>query len=377
MRTRILRLFAFAFSVILLSGLQVSTKAQTADLDKGITVSPIKFEFSASPGETVIGELKYYNATFSTKTIYLYSANFRSDNTSGTPLFYTENVPFSASLKDWIRLDRDVFNVQRIEPDNPNIERIKFIIDVPEDAEPGGHYAGIISTIEDPAAALEEGASNLTFKSEQAAIILLNVEGDVDRSLQLDRFYATDPFKKDVKKKTLFEWMPINFLTELTNLGNSHTVPLGTIQIFRGEVKIDEIPFNEAQGFILRESSRQYNSPWEGSFIYRTPKLNDTGEPIKDDNGNILTELAVNWDNLSKFRFGRYTAKLVAAYDDGGQKQSIIGETSFWVIPWKLILLIIMIIFGYFLAKKKAKQIKNKLSKRKHDKKHNSSANSS
>jgi hypothetical protein len=62
------------------------------------------------------------------------------------------------------------------------------------------------------------------------------------------------------------------------------------------------------------------------------------------DGTKTQSSLTWNFDKLSHFRIGRYTAKVVAIYNDGTRDIPITREVSFWVIPWKAILLLITII---------------------------------
>ncbi|MFQ5493523.1 MAG: hypothetical protein ACE5DX_05185 [Candidatus Dojkabacteria bacterium] len=325
--------------------------------DKGITISPVRFEYNLAPGESVTGTVKLINDTFDDKTVYLTARNFKSGDESGVPLFITEQQPFEASLKDWISLEKGAVLVKRVETDDPHVERIEFRITVPENAEPGGHYAGIVAGLVPPGESIDAGEGNLAFKDERAAIILINVDGEVNRDLSTDKFYATDAFTQDKPLVSIFEWMPVGFITELRNSGNSHTVPLGHILIFSGETKIDEIDFNPADGNILRESSRSFFNRWTGALLELVPVLDEDGNEVVDGNGNVQTRFAFNLDT-PRLPFGRFTAKLAIGYDDSGEKKILVDDFEFWVIPWKLLLVIalVLIAFIYYRIKKRGRK---------------------
>jgi hypothetical protein len=40
---------------------------------------------------------------------------------------------------------------------------------------------------------------------------------------------------------------------------------------------------------------------------------------------------------VSKLRFGHYTAKLALVYNDGQRDVPISGTLSFWVVPWRMV----------------------------------------
>lgn len=350
---------AAALSALFLAGMTTQSFAQDQVVeDKGITISPVRFEYDVDPGETVTGEIKLINSTFSDKTLYLYTLNFKSDGQTGTPLFHNEELPYSASLKEWIQLSEEEFTVKQVEADNPNTKVVEFSITVPEDAEPGGHYAGIIATLVPPGQSLAAGDNNIAFKDERAAIVLLNVSGDVVRTLTVDKFYATDAFSKEKPLVSLFEWMPVGFVTELRNVGNSHTVPLGHIIIYSGDSKVTELHFNEAEGSILKDSSRTFFNRWEGALLELKPNLDENGNEITDDNGNVVTRFTVNPGDFN-LPFGQYTAKLAVGYDDAGSKKIVDAqEITFWVIPWKILLALAIMLVLYIVYRVRKAQNK-------------------
>ena len=78
-------------------------------------------------------------------------------------------------------------------------------------------------------------------------------------------------------------------------------------------------------------------------------KIED-GKVVFNDKRERQTELKWNIADASKFRFGKYTAKLLLVYDDGKRDVPIEGEVSFWVIPWRAIgiasFFVLLILFG-------------------------------
>jgi hypothetical protein len=57
------------------------------------------------------------------------------------------------------------------------------------------------------------------------------------------------------------------------------------------------------------------------------------------------------WKDAAKLRFGKYQAKLLLIYDDGHRDVPLEGTVSFWVVPWRLLLALLVnvgIIIGFF-----------------------------
>jgi hypothetical protein len=57
-----------------------------------------------------------------------------------------------------------------------------------------------------------------------------------------------------------------------------------------------------------------------------------------DKNGKPVETLQINWNKLTSFRIGKYTANLLLVYDNGTRDIPIEATISFWVLPWKVIL---------------------------------------
>lgn len=325
-------------------------------LDLGTSISPVKILFDVNLGEVAEGELTLYNVTSKATYIYAYVKNFKSDGVSGAPQFIEETLPLNDSLKDWIVFDQEKYLVENVKLDNTNATKIKFKINVPKDAEYGGHYAAIMVSINDPKKTLLPDQGNIAFSADPGTLILLNVKGKVSRDLTLTAFKTTDPYVTAKNDQWMFEWMPVEFTTELENKGNTHAFPMGNIIVYQGENVVQKLSFNEAQSAILRESTRVYSTVMDTGFVFNEPIKVSGNASSKDSNGNTKTQLAFNWDKLSKQFFGPFKAKLLLVYDDDGIKKNILEEKEFWILPWKLILAVIILIAGYIFVKSKLKE---------------------
>jgi hypothetical protein len=118
------------------------------------------------------------------------------------------------------------------------------------------------------------------------------------------------------------------------NLGSVHIHPQGFIIIknILGKV-VARIPANPANSAVLPNSIRRMETDWE-----KTP----------DQSGGFFTQLGDEWKN---FALGRYTATVDATY--GSTNAALTGPaTSFWVFPWRLSLLsVILVIALIFLIR--------------------------
>ena len=107
---------------------------------------------------------------------------------------------------------------------------------------------------------------------------------------------------------------------------------------------------NREKGSILPDSGRTFTVEWNDGFLRYVDKQED-GKVVHDENGNIVKVLDWNWKDAAKLRFGKYEAKLLLVYDDGHRDVPLEGTVSFWVVPWRVILGLIVnigIIIGFF-----------------------------
>src|SRR3989344_1526710 len=99
-----------------------------------LTITPVRFEVSGNPGDTLRGEILLINENETAETYYSSFSNFEAQGESGSPAL----VEPKDGLGTWIGTEPDSVCLpprqQKIVPST---------IAVPKDAEPGGHFAVI------------------------------------------------------------------------------------------------------------------------------------------------------------------------------------------------------------------------------------------
>lgn len=306
--TRTITLLLVAFAAII-----APASAAAANGPSGLQVSPAIVEINAERGKTYEIKIRITNNTVTDINYYANVNDFRAKDETGNPELITDNTaPSSASIVKWI---------EPIAPFMLNPNQAKEIIAkmvVPNDAEPGGHY-GVIKFGNQPPSIAQTGAS---LTASAGPLLLVRVDGVIKENLTVTDFYAQ---RKD-KKATVFENGPVVFVERLTNSGSVHVRPSGSILVsdMFGR-QIAELNINDKKGNVLPNSTRRFDQ-----------SLN------------------------RKWMFGRYTAKMVLSYGtSGGALDSVI---TFWVIPYKLIALAILIlVLIIFLFKKALNRYKKKI----------------
>jgi hypothetical protein len=289
-----------------------------------IRISPVRIEETVDPGEIIRQSIKVTNISGGRTTLYPYLKDFKAGGETGNPEL-VEAGSEVYGLGAWIEIS-DIKEGMDFEPGEE--KEISFTIRVPAETGPGGYYGAVIFGSVPPQARLrgegEERGAAIVVGQQTGCLVLLRISGEVNedamiREFSTDKDFYNAPFK-------------IDFITRIYNLGNVHIRPQGTIEVknMLGK-KVKDIIINDANSNILPESIRRFDNSWEGEL-----------------------------------GFGRYTAQLVLSFGtsvpEGGQgKQTIHDQTSFWIVPWKIIIPSILgLIFTFSLFFLFLKMYKNK-----------------
>jgi hypothetical protein len=302
---------------------------QAANANQGLNVeiSPLPIELEAKPGTTTTTDLRVRNSGTQPETLKASLKTFSAEGADGHIVLH-DPTPADEFVK-WVSFDKNVF----IAPPG-QWQTIKMSIALPASAAFGYYYAVQIELANPPKA--QPGAARL--QGAVAIFVLLNAEAPgASRKIEVTSFKADH---------STYEFLPVNFSVAVRNIGNVHTAPHGNIFIKRGSKQVAAIPVNATEGMVLPKSNRIYSASWSDGFPVYVPVTDPTGAPIKDKDGKVKLHLKWDFSKVSKLRFGHYTANLLLVYNDGQRDIPITGTLSFWVIPWRLIGgLIIVVVF--------------------------------
>lgn len=261
-------------------------------------VGPGKVEVLLAPGATTTVYLRVSNRMGDNKLFNVEVEDFAGtkDPKQTIVLLGDERGPYS--LKDYVRPATTTFPV-----DHATRVTIPVTIAVPSDAEPGGRYGSVlISTVSrnDDASTNGGAQSGAAIVSRIGVLFFVRIEGEAKEEGRLASF--------DTKgSKRLFQGgqIPLEILYE--NTGSVHLNPYGYITI--------KNLFGEVIG-------AEELDPW-----FTLP--------------NSIRLREVNWERA--LLVGRYTAELTLnrGYDDIVES----AEVSFWVIPIKMVVLVLSGLF--------------------------------
>src|SRR3989338_4933867 len=297
---------------------------------KAITVSPVRTEARAEPGQTIPGKFLVINDDRDTKLLYLLVYNFNAKDERGLPEF----SPKQENLSTWINLPKTITLGPREQ------KTVEYTIAIPENTEPGGYFSGIFSSSLPPE---EQDDGSIALGSQVGTLVLLSVGGSITESTSILEFKTKD--------KKVFSSLPVDFYFRFQNSGESWVKPKGDVIIentFKQTSKV--IQANPDGSNVLPKSIRRFELAW----------LTNAGSEVQDENAERPPAPPEGFWNKVKhewkyFALGRYTANLTLTYNnDTSTTQTAVA--SFWVIPWHFLAvaipsILILLIILYLIIK--------------------------
>jgi len=245
-----------------------------------IKVSPALFEQTVNPGDQVSTNITVTNPANIAHQFSLGVEDISGVQGSGDPVFTTSSVPVYG-VSTWVSLGKDTITV----PAGGSVV-VPFVINVPKNAGPGGHYGAIF--ISSGANTPTQNGSGIGY--DVGALIELRIAGDATEVAEIKEF-STD--------KSLYQAPDVNFTTIVANEGNVLLQPRGPIDVTN--------MFGQTVG---------------------TAIVNDPGASVFPGTERSFT---VSW-NGNGFAFGQFTAITTLNYGDTENK-TVSASTAFWVIP--------------------------------------------
>jgi hypothetical protein len=323
--------------------------ALAADTDFALQVTPSPLVTTVKPGVQSVSELKVRNAGTASENLKIETRSFRLSPDSGKVTLGER----PADIDRWVNFSARTFHV-----DPGQVFSEKVIFNLPKQAGFSYSFALVVSRQNE----VRSTSQGRLIKGSVADFTLINVDRPgATRKLDVVQFSANHK---------VYEFLPASFSLTLKNSGNTIVQPYGNIFVGRGggdKKPAATLAVNDQRGYILPGTSRTLTANWADGFPHYVQTTASDGKQGRS--------LRIDWSQVSKLRIGKYTAKLVAVYDDGsGHDVPIEGEVSFWVIPWRTILLAIAILVALFFffrwrsRKRTEKAVKKALDAAKADK---------
>lgn len=281
------------FGIWLLIISKMTSTAQASSL----IVSPPRVDLEGKPGEVLQQTIKVTNSSDKTITLSSKAVDFIVSDSSGTPIQITTSASGRYLASPWFILDKPELTL-----DANQSASVITIIEIPQNALPGGHYAGVFFAPKDKGVL---GSTGAVVTPQIGSLFGITIAGDIKYDALIKEFSASN---------NISEFGPIDFSATIENQSDTHIKPKSNIVIrdMLGR-KLADLPLDELNIF---------------PFTTRTIKG--------------------TWDTI--WGLGRYTATLDAVYGPGLVATRTI---HFWIMPYRLIatiLVILLVLIALFVS---------------------------
>ena len=322
-------------------------------------VAPEMFELEVKRGQILEDKIKIFNKSDVPMPIEVMVTNFGAQEESGTMTFFEEPTKrgeeddISYNPRKWIKIESPNFIL-----DAGETEEVKFKVEIPENAEPGGHYAVALFEPKLPPFYFEKGTVQVIPKIGVLFLFSVKVEGlertaeppTIAEFLIPEKFHLQkleDFFIKTVKaakeeKFSIVETSHLPFTLSVKNNDIYHIKPEGKLEVLKENGKIvGETEIKETT--ILPGKIRKFPIEFKPDLPERFERY------LPASVSNFISQ---------NFLLGKYQARLLLTTDFA----TIEKEFEFWVFPWKIALSTIFVAFIFLtLLVKYRKRIKSAL----------------
>jgi len=277
-------------AICLASALFLGT-ASSVSADLTLVVSPPRYDADVKGGDTVQKTIKVTNPSEDTSlTLRAFVTDFIVADDAGTPIKVTESASGRYLASPWFTLDQNEFTLAP-----KSTGELTVLINVPDNALPGGHYAGVFF---EPVVGKNQSGTASILSSQVGSLFGLTVAGDINYDLLIKDFSTSS---------RLSEYGPVSFTAVLENQSDTHLRPKSTVTVrdMFGRT-LETITLDEVNIF---------------PFTSRT--------------------LTGSWDTT--WGLGRYTAQIEVAYGPGLTAERTL---FFWLIPYRILAAILIVLLA-------------------------------
>ncbi len=266
--------------------------AQDTDATVGLTAIPPRVgdqdQIKLAPGSKEQVQLRIRNNSTVPITIFTQARDFVLDIDGETPIaIETDEAANRWSLASWLVITPVE---QVVQPQTTVATTV--LIEVPEDALPGGHYAMVTHQPTTPGSV--QGGAASAVSQKVGSLFYVVVDGPINE----------EAFIRDFTFPTLTEMGPVPFSFVIDNQSDIHITPRLSVELYNVfNQKIETIELESKNIFPLL--SREFSGEWRRI-----------------------------WGQ------GYYTAKLIMSY--GEQGNIALATTHFWLFPIKIVLALII-----------------------------------
>jgi len=285
------------FVVLIIAVFGFFTTALYAEQVSSVKIQPSILEEKADPGKDYTSILRITNTGDSDQNYQLVVEDIDSIDADGRPNFSKNLEKTGFEMSSWVRLEKTSVTITPGETAS-----IPYVISVPKDASPGGHFGAVFVTTDGK----KPDSIGAAVGYRVGSLLSFQVSGDVVEKSEIREFTSD---------KTIYGDTNVVFKIRVKNTGNSLSRPHGMIEIIDMFGKsVTQVPLNENLSAVFPRSERTFNVTW------------------KDD----------------KMHLGKYTAVASMTYGSDVQR-TIFSETDFWIAPSGVLTPVIGFLFFFAL----------------------------
>lgn len=279
--------YVLIITLLLCCFITLKTSAHAQDIS--LVVSPPRTDITIKPGETIQKSIKVTNTNATELILDAQVIDYIVQDDSGTPIKVTQDASGRFLASPWFTLDQSELVIA------PNESAtLTVIITAPKNALPGGHYSGIYFEPK------EKKGTNRTVSytsTQVGSLFALTVDGEIKYDAVIKDFSV---------KNYLSEFGPVDFNLIIENQSDTHISPTAQVSI--------------------------------------SDMLGRNLDTLKLDSLNIFPfsqrSLSSRWNQT--WGVGRYLATVTVSYGPG---LTTARSLYFWILPYRLIMAILVIIF--------------------------------
>ncbi|GIK83381.1 MAG: hypothetical protein BroJett025_00030 [Patescibacteria group bacterium] len=276
----------------------ISETADSPQKEIALTAIPPRLgddgSLKAAPGEKLQIQLRVRNISEQPISVITSAQDFVLDSDGETPVPIDDATSNRWSLASWLTITPTEHTIG-----SKSTAGINVLVEIPEDALPGGHYAMVLH---EPGNRASTGGSNTAINQRVGTLLYVIVDGPINE----------EAYVRDFSFPKFSEYGPVPFGFTVENNSDVHITPQMSVEVYDilGR-KVETIGIEPKNIFPL--TSRDFTGQWDRVW---------------------------GW--------GLYKAKLTMSYGSAGA--IVVTNTSFWLLPIKVIIAVMTILLGLLLA---------------------------
>ena len=324
-----------------------------AQVDRlGLAVSPQIFELDALLGETINSKIKIRNTSEVAVPINIRAVNFSAAEESGDMIFEQGLDDISIASYKWLKIETPDFIL------DPEEKRdVHFSINIPDNAEPGGHYVVMLFEPQLPSFYFREGEPRSI--PVMGVLFLLSVKSlsldpvAMDEQIQIVEFGVPAGQRMQNLEKALasiIDLVPSASAMEINVVDK-------TPSSFVLRIKNNDIFHHKLTGdlFVYNTFGEKVGKAEIERTTILPGKIREFPVDFQVEEFHYLKWLPAGISNflVQNTSLGKYKAELVLEVDNLKEKQQLSVMTDFWAIPWKIGFIILSLAMGLFFIRRR------------------------